>query len=281
MQVTLLTAGLVCVIGAILGGGLKAFEIEMPGLDSIRRQVLLGSVGTGFLTMSLLGVGAPADQVSSGQLTNQPPASPTDSPTATPSSQVPTGNLVRNPGAELGPVTRPFTVARSPEHWQQNALYANVGAYGDFASQKGCYDAGYPRVGQMRGTGERFFVGGYGPAGECNLNDGDVSSLTQDIDVSTRGEVDGWTASAKLGSYPDAIDGASLTVLAIDAGGDVIDEETTGLVTNQTGDFKLKKRDLRGTLPEETATVRIVLSFEASSGFSGAYADDVSFSLEP
>jgi hypothetical protein len=41
MTTTLLTAGLVCLIAAIIGGGLKAFGIEMPILQSARRQVVL------------------------------------------------------------------------------------------------------------------------------------------------------------------------------------------------------------------------------------------------
>ncbi len=49
MQNTLLTAGIACIVGAIVGGGLKAFGIELPLLSSISRQLILAFVGTIFL----------------------------------------------------------------------------------------------------------------------------------------------------------------------------------------------------------------------------------------
>lgn len=45
MSGTLLSVGIACIIGAIVGGGLKAFGIEIPALSSVRRQILLGGVG--------------------------------------------------------------------------------------------------------------------------------------------------------------------------------------------------------------------------------------------
>jgi hypothetical protein len=45
METTLLTTGIVCIIAAIVGGGLKAFAIEIPVLDSGRRQAMLGAFG--------------------------------------------------------------------------------------------------------------------------------------------------------------------------------------------------------------------------------------------
>jgi hypothetical protein len=45
----LLTAGVVCLIAAVVGGGLKAFGIEMPLLQSVQRQVLLAVLGAGLL----------------------------------------------------------------------------------------------------------------------------------------------------------------------------------------------------------------------------------------
>ena len=45
MHTTLLTTGLVCMIAAIIGGGLKAFGIEVPAFQSTRRQVVLGLFG--------------------------------------------------------------------------------------------------------------------------------------------------------------------------------------------------------------------------------------------
>jgi len=48
----LITAGIACLIAAIVGGGLKAFAIEIPLLASVRRQLLLGLLGA-----LLLGLG--------------------------------------------------------------------------------------------------------------------------------------------------------------------------------------------------------------------------------
>lgn len=45
MQATVLTAGIACVIAAIIGGGLKAFGIEIPLLHSRFRQLALGGFG--------------------------------------------------------------------------------------------------------------------------------------------------------------------------------------------------------------------------------------------
>jgi hypothetical protein len=45
MSTTLLTAGLACVIAAIVGGGLKAFGLELPTLGSTGRQALLATFG--------------------------------------------------------------------------------------------------------------------------------------------------------------------------------------------------------------------------------------------
>src|SRR5689334_19310994 len=52
MNTTLLSAGIVCVIAAIVGGGLKAFNIEIPALNSLRRQLMLGLLGLVLLVMA-------------------------------------------------------------------------------------------------------------------------------------------------------------------------------------------------------------------------------------
>lgn len=45
MENTLLGAGIACVIAAIVGGGLKAFGLELPLVSSVKRQTLLGLLG--------------------------------------------------------------------------------------------------------------------------------------------------------------------------------------------------------------------------------------------
>jgi hypothetical protein len=45
METTLITAGLACLIASIIGGGLKAFSIEIPVLTSWSRQIALFTLG--------------------------------------------------------------------------------------------------------------------------------------------------------------------------------------------------------------------------------------------
>lgn len=46
MIATLVTTGLLCIMTAIVGGGVRAFGAEMPVLGSTKRQFLLGAFGT-------------------------------------------------------------------------------------------------------------------------------------------------------------------------------------------------------------------------------------------
>ncbi len=45
MENTLLTVGIVCILAAIVGGGLKAFGVEIPVLSTLVRQLVLGAFG--------------------------------------------------------------------------------------------------------------------------------------------------------------------------------------------------------------------------------------------
>lgn len=51
MTATFLAAGLVCLVAAVIGGGLTALGWQIPGIKSIKRQVVLGLLG-----MALIGV---------------------------------------------------------------------------------------------------------------------------------------------------------------------------------------------------------------------------------
>jgi len=48
MNTVLLSAGAACVIAAVVGGGLKAFNVEVPVVSSLLRQGLLFVVGAAF-----------------------------------------------------------------------------------------------------------------------------------------------------------------------------------------------------------------------------------------
>jgi hypothetical protein len=53
MLQTFVIAGVVCIIASIVGGGLKAFGVEMPLLNSAPRQIILGIVGIIFIFFGL------------------------------------------------------------------------------------------------------------------------------------------------------------------------------------------------------------------------------------
>src|SRR5438552_3055885 len=52
MDGALTTAGIACIIGAVIGGGLKAFGIEIPVIQSRVRQLALAVVGVVLLVGS-------------------------------------------------------------------------------------------------------------------------------------------------------------------------------------------------------------------------------------
>lgn len=53
MQATLVTLGVVAVMAAIVGGGLKAAGVDIPVLTSVARQILLGMFGLTLLVVGL------------------------------------------------------------------------------------------------------------------------------------------------------------------------------------------------------------------------------------
>lgn len=53
-RITILGFGILCVAGAIVGGGLKAFGAALPVLSSITRQVLLGAFGIVLIVGSIV-----------------------------------------------------------------------------------------------------------------------------------------------------------------------------------------------------------------------------------
>lgn len=64
MTTILLTAGLACVIAAIIGGGLRAFGIEVPILQSGRRQLGLGLFGAALMVIAMVMNGGSGQQSS-------------------------------------------------------------------------------------------------------------------------------------------------------------------------------------------------------------------------
>lgn len=56
METTLVTAGIAFVAAAIIGGGLKAFQIEIPVIDTLARQILLGGFGLALIFIGAYGL---------------------------------------------------------------------------------------------------------------------------------------------------------------------------------------------------------------------------------
>lgn len=91
MQTTLVTAGVVCVIAAIVGGSLTAFGIKVPGVKSLTRQVLLATFGLAVGGLGIYGIDdgssgggggpGPPEATDTGRPTEA--ASPAPSPPAT------------------------------------------------------------------------------------------------------------------------------------------------------------------------------------------------------
>jgi hypothetical protein len=59
MKTTLIILGIVCIIAAIVGGGLKAFGIEIPLLNSKKRQLLLFIFGLVLVAVTLFAPRSP------------------------------------------------------------------------------------------------------------------------------------------------------------------------------------------------------------------------------
>lgn len=76
MKTTLLTVGIGCIIAAIVGGGLKAFGMEIPLVNSNKRQLLLGFFGLVLVAASLvLGESPPVrESVNSSQSNSVAPS---------------------------------------------------------------------------------------------------------------------------------------------------------------------------------------------------------------
>lgn len=62
MTQTFFIAGLACLIAAIVGGGLKAFGIEIPLLSSRTRQILLGLLGLILIVGGIISTCRPTPQ---------------------------------------------------------------------------------------------------------------------------------------------------------------------------------------------------------------------------
>ena len=63
METTFTTAGVACIIAAVVGGGLKAFAIEIPLIQSRVRQLALAGLGVLLIVIGRLSTAAPTAPV--------------------------------------------------------------------------------------------------------------------------------------------------------------------------------------------------------------------------
>lgn len=111
MQSTLIIAGIAFVGAAIVGGGLVAFKVEIPLVDSLPRQVLLGTFGLALLVTAFVvdgdgedgGDERPAAVESTASQETEPPTSAVGSSSAATTIEDPSEwTLVIDGGSELG-----------------------------------------------------------------------------------------------------------------------------------------------------------------------------------
>lgn len=105
METTLVTAGVVCVIAAIVGGSLKAFGMEVPGIESLPRQIMLAAFGLGIGVLGIVGIdGTGADDDGPS-----PPPTGTEAVTPRPTPTEPPGTGGTDGGTEGGTAVGPWT----------------------------------------------------------------------------------------------------------------------------------------------------------------------------
>ena len=108
----LVSGGVAAVLAALVGGGLKAFGIELPILASVPRQALLAVAGLGMLAAGLLvdrlpasggreaaGAAAPAGETAATPLPSGTATAPSPVPAAVPAAQPEVPNIVGLPFA--------------------------------------------------------------------------------------------------------------------------------------------------------------------------------------
>ncbi len=183
-------------------------------------------------------------------------------------AEIPSGNLVQNPGAEAGAgATDSDTVAPLPG-WTVEASFTAV-QYGAPA---------FPTVedGTRLGGGRNFFAGGPSSA---------VSSASQVIDVSRAApEIDGGRVTASLsaliGGYSAQDDAATVSATPLDAAGAVT--TTIGPVTpaERESVSNLLPRTAAFAVPAGTRSIRVTITATRAQGdYNDGYVDNVSLSL--
>jgi hypothetical protein len=134
----LVTAGIVFIAAAIIGGGITAFKIGMPPIKSVVRQVILGLFGVILLIIGF-NVGD-----SNGTSTPSSTAASTTTGSSVASTST-TGNT--SPGCRLTIVNPLVSMNETPEHQGQQSAKVPPGTY----------DALDTTITEFAGRDERWF----------------------------------------------------------------------------------------------------------------------------
>jgi hypothetical protein len=207
-------------------------------------------------------------------------------------ADLPTGNLVRNPGAEEGPgTTNTRSISTDVPRWSRgDSTRSTAVRYGAL---------GFPTtaMGTALTGGDNFFAGGPSDLGDDNSPAYAVASLGQDIPIpndvlgATTGGAAQATLSACLGGYAGQDDYASL-----DVGGFTepppgeLPDRVLGLNLSVLGPKALDRysqtqllpRTQTAPLPVGTYSLSIRLSMYRISGrftYNDAYADNISLRI--
>jgi hypothetical protein len=186
------------------------------------------------------------------------------------SADLPSGNIVVNPGAEAAAGAQDSSTPVAPPGWTVTGPLSAV-AYGAPA---------FPTAEDATrlGGGANFFAGG---------PDGDVNTASQVIDVSTGAAeiqkgVTG-TLSALIGGYAGQDDNATVSAQPLDAAGAPIAPPTVlpaVLAAERQGISDLLPKTTSVDIPLDTRKILVTITATRTAGaYNDGYVDNVSFSF--
>ena len=186
------------------------------------------------------------------------------------SAEIPAGNLVQNPGADVGEGAADSDALLPLPSWAVEATLTAV--------QYGAPQFPTPEDATRLGGGRNFFAGGPG---------GEVAAASQTVDVSRAApEIDAGrvtaTLSALIGGYSSQEDNATVSAFPLDATGASTGVTTIGPVTaaERASVTTLLPRSASFAVPAGTRSIRVTIVATRTAGsYNDGYADNVSLSL--
>lgn len=185
---------------------------------------------------------------------------------------IPAGNLIENPGAELGAASTNAVEVSAPDFpWSTSSSFTQV-AYGT---------EGFPSLQSGIGTGgaSAFFAGGPANASSSATQRVDVSGAAPEIDAD---EVVA-TLSALLGGVAAQDDAAKVEATFVDDGNDNLGAMVVGpvLAAERGGAAALVAKNATAAIPAGTREVVVVVTATRTGGaYNDGYADNMSLTLD-